>query len=50
MPKFGGTRGSEWTTGLNELKTEFERYLQMIKDLNYDILDFKITKWGDDYT
>jgi len=50
MPKFGGTRGSEWTTSLNELKTEFERYLQMIKDLNYDILDFKITKWGDDYT
>ena len=50
MPKFGGTRGSEWTTSLNELKTEFERYLQKIKDLNYDILDFKITKWGDDYT
>lgn len=50
MPKFGGTRGTEWTTSLNELKSEFERYLQRIKDLNYDILDFKITKWGDDYT
>lgn len=49
MPIFGGTRGSEWTTSLNELKMEFTRYLQRIKDLNYDILDFKITKWHDDY-
>ena len=49
MPIFGGTRGSEWTTSLNELKTEFTRYLQNIKNLKYDILDFKITKWHDDY-
>lgn len=49
MPIFGGTRGLEWTTSLNELKSEFERYLTKIKELNYDILDFKITKWHDDY-
>jgi dynein heavy chain len=49
MPIFGGTRGSEWTTSLNELKNEFERYLTKIKQLEYDILDVKITKWHDDY-
>jgi ERCC4-type nuclease len=49
MPIFGGTRGTEWTTSLNELKSEFERYLTKIKELNYDILNFKITKWHDDY-
>ena len=49
MPIFGGTRGSEWTTSLNELKNEFERYLMKIKQLDYDILDVKITRWHDDY-
>ena len=49
MPIFGGTRGSEWTTSLNELKNEFERYLSKIKQLDYDILDVKITRWHDDY-
>lgn len=49
MPIFGGSRGEEWTTSLNELKNEFERYLTKIKELNYDILDFKQTKWHDDY-
>ena len=34
---------------MNELKNEFERYLTKIKQLEYDILDVKITKWHDDY-
>lgn len=34
---------------MNELKSEFERYLMKIKELDYDILNFKITKWHDDY-
>lgn len=27
----------------------FDRYLEKIKALDYDILDVKITKWHDDY-
>ena len=27
----------------------FEKHLQNIKNLDYDILDVKITKWHDDY-
>jgi dynein heavy chain len=32
-----------------ELKRNFVKNLQNIKNLNYDILDVKITKWHDDY-
>ena len=49
MPIFGGTKGKEWTVSLLDLQKMFEKYLQGIKDLKYDILDVKITHWHDDY-
>ena len=49
MPVFGGTKGPEYTENLLELERMFAKHLQNIKDLEYDILDVKITKWHDDY-
>jgi dynein heavy chain len=49
MPVFGGTKGPEYTENLRELERTFAKHLQKIKDLDYDILDVKITKWHDDY-
>jgi dynein heavy chain len=49
MPVFGGTRGQEWENNLQDLKKMFDKHLDGIKNLDYDILDVKITKWHDDY-
>lgn len=34
---------------MRELELSFEKNLQHIKNLEYDFLDVKITKWHDDY-
>ena len=49
MPVFGGTKGKEWTLSLEDLKNMFDKHLEGIKKLDYDILDVKITRWHDDY-
>jgi dynein heavy chain len=49
IPVFGGVQGPQYTENLMELKRNFVKNLQNIKNLNYDILDVKITKWHDDY-
>lgn len=49
MPIFGGSKGLEITGNLKELENMFKKYLTNIKNLNYDILDVKKTKWHDDY-
>jgi dynein heavy chain len=49
LPTFGGTKGKEWKAALEDLKGMFEKHLQIIKNLKYDILDVKITQWHEDY-
>jgi dynein heavy chain len=49
MPIFGSTKGKEWTISLLDLKGMFEKHLEIIKNLKYDILDVKITQWHEDY-
>lgn len=49
MPVFGGSKGKEWTLSLQDLKKMFDKHLEGIKKLDYDILDVKITRWHDDY-
>lgn len=39
----------EIKANLLQLKSMFEKYLQNISNLDYDILDVKNTKWHDDY-
>jgi dynein heavy chain len=49
MPVFGGTKGPEYTENLLELENMFKKNLESIQNLDYDILDVKITKWHDHY-
>ena len=49
MPVFGGSKGKEWKLSLEDLKKMFDKQLEGIKKLDYDILDVKITCWHDDY-
>ena len=49
LPKFGGSKGPEIKKNLDELQNMFQKYLEDIKYLDYDILDVKKTKWHDDY-
>lgn len=49
MPKFGGVMGETYAKNLLDLEKDFFRYIQNIKNLKYDILNVKITKWHDDY-
>lgn len=49
MPKFGGVMGDTYAQNLLDLEKDFASNLQNIKNLNYDILNVKITKWHDDY-
>ncbi len=49
MPKFGGTKGKEYTMTLEDLQRRFDESLEPIKNLKYDILDVKQTLWHDDF-
>ncbi len=49
MPIFGGVKGNEYKNSIIQLEDKFLGYLQKIRDLKYDILDVKITRWHDDY-
>lgn len=49
MPIFGGTKGKEWTLSLEDLKKMFDKHLESIRKLDYDILDVKNTRWHEDY-
>lgn len=49
MPVFGGVKGPEYKENLLELERQFEKHLQNIRSLDYEILEVKITRWHDDY-
>lgn len=49
LPKFGGSKGPEIKKNLDELEAMFNKYLEDIRHLDYEILDVKKTKWHDDY-
>jgi len=50
MPIFGGTKGREIISLLEENRVRFKKLLDKIKDSDQDlILDIKSTKWHDDY-
>lgn len=49
LPAFGGTKGLEIQKSLLDIQKTFEKQIQMLRVLEYDILDVKATKWHDDY-
>lgn len=49
LPHFGGTRGREITENIREIERSFNKQIDRIRTLDYNILDVKITHWHTDY-
>ena len=49
LPYFGGTRGREITENIQEIEKSFNKQIDRIKTLDYNILDVKNTRWHGDY-
>ena len=50
IPKFGGTSGPEIKKSFEEIEKLFNKHINTLKQLNYNILDVSITNWHTDYT
>ncbi len=49
MPVFGGVKAQETTDGLTNIQVSFEQCVDKLRELTYDFLDVRISKWHDDY-
>lgn len=49
VPIFSGARGGEISKSLSRIQTSFQKLMNNISQLKYDILDVKATRWHDDY-
>lgn len=49
LPAFGGTRGPEIMKSLLELKEAFQKLVNKLRSLSYNLLDVKMTRWHDDF-
>ena len=49
FPVFGGSRGSELTKSISDIEAAFAKQIQNLKNVGYNILDVKATKWHDDF-
>lgn len=50
FPVFGGARGREISKSLLDIRSSFQKNIQVLQGLDYDILDVKSTLWHDDYS
>ncbi|EPY29590.1 dynein heavy chain, axonemal [Strigomonas culicis] len=49
IPTFGGNRGPEIESQLMDIQRAFRAKMDVLRHLDYDILDVKSTKWVDDF-
>jgi dynein heavy chain len=49
LPSFGGTKGPEIRKNLLKNEDQFKKLIEKLRNLDYDILDVKATRWHDDY-
>lgn len=49
LPAFGGSRGSEIEKSLYEIEEAFEKHIDRLRGLDYDVLNVKATGWHHDY-
>ena len=49
LPCFGGAKGSEVESQLQDIQRAFRSKMETLRRLNYDILDVNATKWSDDF-
>ncbi|CEG44893.1 flagellar inner arm dynein 1 heavy chain beta [Plasmopara halstedii] len=49
LPAFGGTRSMDIVRSLNGIEAQFERHIDRLRLLNYNVLDVKNTSWHSDF-
>lgn len=49
MPTFSGNKGPEIESQLSDIQRAFKSKMAVLRNLEYDILDVKATKWVDDF-
>lgn len=49
LPIFRGNRGPELESQLMDIQRAFKTKMELLKHLNYNVLDVKSTQWVDDY-
>jgi dynein heavy chain len=49
LPAFGGCRGPETEKSLLEIEASFDKFVDKLRHLEYDVLDVKANKWHDDF-
>lgn len=49
LPSFSGNKGPEIESQLLDIQRAFKAKMEMLRHLDYDILDVKSTKWVDDF-
>ncbi|POM79920.1 Dynein heavy chain, partial [Phytophthora palmivora] len=49
LPTFGGNRGMDIVKSLRGIEAQFEGHVDRLRQLDYDILDVKITSWHSDF-
>jgi dynein heavy chain len=49
MPAYGGSKGPDISKNIQEVVNAFEKLIHQLQNLNYDILDVKVTRWHEDY-
>eukprot|EP00605_Chrysophyceae_sp_TOSAG23-4_P000236 GSChrysophyteH1.ASY1.ANO1.273.1 assembled CDS len=49
IPKFGGTKAQEILDGISSIQSSFEVHVERLRNLDYDFLDVRVSKWHDDY-
>eukprot|EP00397_Hematodinium_sp_SG-2012_P016516 GEMP01016853.1.p1 GENE.GEMP01016853.1~~GEMP01016853.1.p1 ORF type:complete len:845 (+),score=176.16 GEMP01016853.1:246-2780(+) len=50
LPAFGGTNAPEITKSLTEIEENFQKQVGKLRNVGYNILDVKATKWHDDFS
>jgi len=49
VPQFGGTKAQEIVDGITGIQASFEIHVERLRNLDYDFLDVRVSKWHDDY-
>ncbi|BFI30788.1 dynein axonemal heavy chain [Marchantia polymorpha subsp. ruderalis] len=49
LPAFGGARGLELTKALTDSQEIFQKLVNNLRSLSYNLLDVKVTHWHDDF-
>lgn len=49
IPQFGGTKAPEIVAGIKGIQYSFEQEIDRLRQLDYDMLDVRVSRWHDDY-